>query len=221
MGSTESLDKIREDYNKTDATRSTGYHGKNSELTWIQRLKKQTSHDLNDSDDGEEAQDERPSPDGDQYQTSFIGSEVNPVSESTYHCDDLPVLISEGIDPFESPPKDVSDALFHNYLGTIHPVFPIIGRSYFIEQYQRHITQRSGAHHWLAILNVIFAISAKYAHLTRAEWRGNETDHLVYFTRARMLGFNADSILGHAEMQRIQITGLMAFYLMATSQINR
>lgn len=41
---------------------------------------------------------------------------------------------------------------------------------------------------WRAILNLIFAIGAKYSDLTKAKWRGDDRHHLIYFTRARMLG---------------------------------
>lgn len=223
VGSTESLDHITEDFNQSLATRATGFMGKNSEVTWMQRLKKETilSSDLND----------KAVPtlqtDADGNSTSPLldvpGAGMTPINESTYHCDDLTILIPDRVDPNEVPPRQIADALFQIYLDTVHPSFPIIGKLNFINQYQKFLEAPNidTGDRWKAVLNLIFAIGAKYSHLVQAEWRGDERDHLIYFTRARMLGFNADSVLGHSDLQRVQITGLMSFYLTAINQINR
>lgn len=218
VGSTQSLDKIEEDFDRDSATRATGYHGKNSELTWMQRLKRNTTNGSSDDHD---------SVDEEQYPSSLqadpSGSGLSPVNESTYHCDDLTISVAEQVDAFELPTRHIANALLQNYMDTVHSAFPIIGRMTFTQQYQKFFDNENteAGNSWLAILNLIFAIGAKYSHLIQAEYRGDRKDHLIYFTRARMLGFNADSILGHAELQKVQITGLMAFYLMATNQINR
>ena len=150
--------------------------------------------------------------------------EEQPISASTYHCDDLSVFVTDQVvDPFELPTKDLADHLFQSYIDTVHPAFPILGRSTFINQYE--IFANRGAlntgNNWRAILNLIFAIGAKYSHLIQGELRGDERDHLIYFTRARLLGFNAESILAHPELQQVQVAGLMAFYLTTINQVNR
>lgn len=223
VGSTESLDQISEDFNRNPASRATGFHGKNSELTWVQRLKRQATQC---SDDGEEtpqeqAIDER----GSSLSPSHhYGTGLAPISDSSYQCDDLTVLITDRVDPFEMPPQATGNLLFQCYMDTVHPSFPIIGKNYYTSQYEAYIlenNQMKAGHDWLAILNLIFAIGAKYSQLTKAEWRSDSRDHLIYFTRARMLGFNADSILGHAGLQKVQVAGLLTFYLMAINQVNR
>ena len=234
-GSTGSLDRINEDYNRSAASRATGFMGKSAEVTWMQRLKKRQATFGSESGEDEDGEDQ-PNVDGKQtsqpfanglqhLNTSFYrkGGSSPRVSESTYHCDDLTVLIPDQVDPFEIPPRHTANALYQSYLDTVHPAFPIIGKITFTNQFQTFLDndKANTGHNWLAILNLIFAIAAKYSHLVQAEWRGDERDHLIYFTRARMLGFNGETILGHAELQRVQITGLMAFYLMAINQINR
>lgn len=222
-GSTESLDCIDEDYNRNPAARATGYHGKNSEVTWMQRLKRQTGQDSEE----QEHDDEGSLPSGQSspaLHNEIFGSDLTPISESTYHCDDLTLTPPHHVDPFEMPSQATANMLFQSYLETVHPAFPIIGKSTFISQYQAFQLKEDQSkinQNWLAILNLIFAIGAKYSHLIQAEWNGDQTDHLVYFTRARILGFNSEAILGHAELQKVQITGLMSFYLMALNQINR
>ena len=152
------------------------------------------------------------------------GTGLTPINEASYHCDDLTLTPPGNIDPFEVPPQATANLLFQSYLETVHPAFPIIGKNTFTSQYQAFQLSPDRTkinHNWLAILNLIFAIGAKYSHLIQAEWRGDKMDHLVYFTRARILGFNSDAILSHAELQRVQVAGLMSFYLLALNQINR
>ncbi len=133
----------------------------------------------------------------------------------------MDITISEEVDRYAVPLSDTADKLFNVYMDTVHPTFPIISKTAFSEQYHQYSTVENIRPNWLAILNLIFAIGAKHSHLVQADWRGDVNDHLIYFTRARLLGFYGDNILGHADLQRVQITGLMTFYLMAINQINR
>lgn len=155
-------------------------------------------------------------------QTQSLGATgLNPVSQSSYHCDDVDITISEEVDRYAVPPPVTVDKLFNVYMDTVHPTFPIINRTAFSEQYHQFARGEDVRPNWLAILNLIFAIGAKHSHLVQADWRGDVNDDLVYFARARLLGFDGDHILGHSDLQRVQITGLMTFYLMAINQINR
>lgn len=222
-GSTASLDHTNEDFNLSLATRATGFIGKNSELTWMQRLKMEIAQSLDDNDTAMPTFHTGGDDNSMSLHLDVPGVDKTPVHESTYHCDDLTVLIPDRVDVNEVPPTQIANALFQMYLDTVHPSFPIIGKLNFINQYQRFIDTPhiNTGDSWKAILNLIFAIGAKYSHLVQAEWQGDERDHLVYFTRARMLGFNADSVLGHSDLQTVQITGLMSFYLTSINQINR
>ena len=225
-GSTGSLDCIDEDYNLNPAARATGYQGKNSELTWMQRLKRQTARS-EDETDGVNDDDETSLLDSETsptFHNDDFGSGFSPIRESTYRCDDLTLIPPGHVDQFEVPPHATANMLFQSYLETVHPAFPIIGKNTFISQYQAFQSSQDQSkinQNWLAILNLIFAIGAKYSHLVQADWSGDGVGHLVYFTRARMLGFHWDAILGHAEIQKVQIAGLMSFYLLAENQINR
>lgn len=211
-GSTKSLGHVDEDFNRTAASRATGFMGKNSELTWMQRLKKEA--DVSPGFDEEVMLMS--------HSASLQDNPQHPINESTYHCDDLSMLVLDHVEPYEVPPRQIADLLFERYLDTVHPAFPIIGKTTFLDQYRTYYSKniQAGAN-WLAILNLIFAIGAKYSRLIQADWGGEEGDDLTYFTRARLLGFNTDSILDHAGLQSVQIAGLMAFYLSAINQINR
>ena len=182
----------------------------------MQQLKRSTSQNLEGNEDNDDEHEDS------LHNESAPG--LTPVNEASYHCDDLTLTPPGDIDPFEVPPQAIANMLFQSYLETVHPAFPIIGKNTFISQYQAFQLSRDRTkinHNWLAILNLIFAIGAKHSHLIQADWCGDKMDHLVYFTRARILGFNSDTILSHAELQRVQIAGLMSFYLLALNQINR
>lgn len=139
-----------------------------------------------------------------------------------YHLDMLEISVPGPVPVYQMPPRPIADQLFADYLETVHPFFPIINRPLFQTQFDKFFgdSVRPGDK-WLAILNLIFAIAAKHAHLTQAPWRGNKDDHLVYLTRARILSMNGDVLFSHPDLQQVQVEGLTAFYLLACDHINR
>lgn len=233
VGSNGSLDHIKEDFNRSPLTRATGYIGKNSEVIWMQRLKEQArshspnqgpkDHETDGIDRVSQAGSKSREPDGNKSSKPAPEGEEVAIHEATYHCDDLTLLPPAQVDAYELPPKQAADMLFQNYLETVHPTFPFIGKTTFASQYQTLYENNNvgPGDNWLAILNLIFAIGAKYSHLIQAEWRGDERDHLIYFTRARVLAMNGDSLFSHPDLQQVQVAALTSFYLLATNQINR
>ncbi|KAE8150542.1 fungal-specific transcription factor domain-containing protein [Aspergillus avenaceus] len=206
IGSLDAIDRVEEDVNRNASSRATGHMGKNSEVTWMQRLRKETEHRVR----------KLPGP-----------SEIEPEGEfalhsMNYHLDDLDVSVPGPVQVYWMPPRHVADKLFDDYLETVHPFYPIISRTLFRAQYRTFFDSAARpGDKWLAILNLIFAISAKHAHLTKAPWRGDDNDHLVYLTRARILSMNGDALFSHPDLQQVQVEGLVAFYLLASDQINR
>lgn len=233
VGSTGAADRIREDFNRSEEARTTGFMGKNSEITWLQRLRQENQFgDLSQPDaklefskktGGAVPLFENTSPEGEVKKSLPDDFEGFSVNESSYHLDDFTVFVPDTIDRFGMPPREIADQLFKAYLDSVHPSFPIIGKTTFSSQYRRFIegSASSPGLRWLAIMNMIFAIGAKYGHLIQAEWRGDERDHLIYFSRARLLSLNGNTIFNHADLQQVQVSGLIAFYLLSTSQINR
>ena len=144
------------------------------------------------------------------------------VASSNYYLDDLDMPASVQVDIYEVPSRETATKLFNAYLTSVHPSYPIIGISTFVSQFQVYFNQPSlkPGNKWLAILNLIFAIGAKYAHLTDAEWKGHQDDHHTYFSRARALSLD-DQLLHHPDLQQLQVEGLASFYLLASGHINR
>ncbi|KAL9114288.1 MAG: hypothetical protein Q9227_001710 [Pyrenula ochraceoflavens] len=209
-GSTGAVDRLEEDVNRTEQTRAMGFMGKNSDVTWMHAVQEESQgpNGIGRKDSGYDK----------------VGAFT--IAESNYHLDDMPLEPPGPVGPFDLPPQDIADNLFNVYLSTVHPSFPIIGRNNFTSQYRQfwgkpHDVSIRRATKWRAILNLIFAIGAKYAHLVQADWRGDERDHLVYFTRARHLSLGADVMFAHPDLQLIQVYGLTGFYLLSTNQVNR
>ena len=229
MGSTGALDMTLEDFASNEHSRATGFMGKNSEITWMQRLRQEnkygssSSHDL----DGEPPRKSKEKLVNDLRNNDEISAhlpdedEEFTVSDSSYHCDDFAMPSLDHVDPYEFPTVDTSKQLYDTYITRVHPTFPIIGKTTFTSQFHRFMEGNIPGGKWLAILNLIFAISAKYSHLVQADWRGDDRDHLIYFTRARLLSMNGETIFQHSDLQQIQVGGLMSLYLLCTSQVNR
>jgi hypothetical protein len=210
IGSLDGVDRVEEDLNRTEASRATGYMGKNSELTWMQRLRREAEQRV-------------------RMQPGVLSGalEMEPDGEHAlhavnYHLDDLDIAIPSPVQVYWMPPRHLADRLFEDYMTTVHPFFPIISGTLFRTQYRTFFESAARpGDKWMAILNIIFAIASKHARLTHAPWGGDEHDHLVYFTRARMLSMNGDTLFNHPDLQQVQVEGLTAFYLLASDQINR
>ena len=230
VGSTGSLDRINEDFNRSDSARTTGFMGKISEVTWIHRMKDQLGTSSPPGDDQNKTMVDGylirlrfSQPSTKCHSSSPNSATYDGIASSSYHCDDFELMSADQVDPSELPPRQTAEFLLNTYLESVHSTFPIIGKLNFSSQVRNffdNVQSRPGKH-WLAILNLVFAIAAKYTHLIKSKKRGDERDHLVYFTRARLLGINADSVLAQPDLQRVQITALMAFYLLSVNQINR
>ncbi|OQE28612.1 hypothetical protein PENSTE_c003G05810 [Penicillium steckii] len=210
IGSLEAIDRVEEDLNRTEHSRATGFMGKNSEITWMQRLQREAEHRSKGlAGSLEPGQSKRQDDD-------LALHAVN------YHLDDMDISVPQPVDVYAMPPRELADKLFDDYLRTVHPFFPMINRPLFSSQYRTFFESAAQpGDKWLAILNMIFAIASKHAHLIEAPWKGEDKDHLLYLTRARILSMNGDILFSHPDLQQVQVEGLIAFYLLSSDQINR
>ncbi|KAI3272412.1 transcriptional regulator family: Fungal Specific TF [Penicillium roqueforti] len=210
IGSLGDIDQVGEDLNRNEHSRATGYMGKTSEITWLQRLQRGAQHHSH--------QLLYPS----EYGRSKRQDDDLALYAVNYHLDEEDISVPEPVDTYAVPPRQLADKLLDDYLRTVHPFFPIIHRPLFTAQYRTFFDGNANpSDKWLAILNMIFAISAQHAHLIRASWRGEERDHLIYLTRSRVLSMSGDDLFSHPDLQQVQVEGLVAFYLLSSDQINR
>lgn len=211
IGSLEAIDRVEEDFNRTNQGRSTGFMGKNSEITWMRQLQKeakQRSHGL----EGEIQSISAQSPDNEFKLPAF-----------NYHLDDLGLDITDdSVNPFEIPPRQQVDQLFEDYMQTVHPFFPILNRPLFSKQCYKFLDHgASPSNKWLAIFNMVLAIAAKHTQIINSQYCGNDQDHALYIKRACTLSMNQKALFDHPDLQQVQVEGLIAFYLLSAGHINR
>ncbi|CAG8260312.1 unnamed protein product [Penicillium olsonii] len=218
----DSGDHTEEDFNRDETSRATGFIGRSSEITWLQKLSKVVNVECEawpatlpnaNEDNGLPSPTLTPRPDNpnDPWVVAF-----------NYYLDDLDIPTADPSDMYGVPSRETATHLLNAFLTSVHPSFPIIGVSTFVPQFQVFFSQPSlkPGNKWLAILNLIFAIAAKFGQLTNADWREEDDDHQAYFARARALSLE-DQILHHPDLQQLQVEGLTAFYLNALGHINR
>ncbi|PWY88805.1 fungal-specific transcription factor [Aspergillus sclerotioniger CBS 115572] len=204
------VDYIKEDFNKDEVSQATGFIGQSSEISWIQNLSRELNRGLETAKSGETMQQSLPE----------LGGGI--ISTSNYHLDYQEMPIVERPEAYALPSKDIATKLYKTYLDWVHPSFPIIGTTPFGPQFQAFFsnpTLRPG-NKWLAILNLIFAIAARYAYISEVDWSLTKDDHCVYFSRARILSMD-DRQFHHPDLQQLQVEGLTALYMLALGHMNR
>ncbi|OJJ48135.1 hypothetical protein ASPZODRAFT_130073 [Penicilliopsis zonata CBS 506.65] len=245
VGTLEELDLIDEDLNRNERSRATGFFGKTSEVSWMQKLEdsaERQGHGSFSNQAGSVC--DRISNDPNLIS---MGGGSNPLNAMSYHLDDLNISVVGPVDPYAVPTKEVADRFFNAYMASVHPSFAVIRRTTFTTQYELFWRDRTRPNRrWLAILNMIFALGCRCCRLAgqehtdrhegdaeaeaeaqseaggqgEGEQLKNEDDH-IFLTRARMLSLNGSVLFEHPDLQQIQVEFLVAFYLMAIGQINR
>lgn len=208
VDSSHCLDCINEDFNKDEISQATGYIGQSSEISWIHSL----GRDINgDTEHGTPSE------------AIFLSiSDSSPISASNYHVDDQELPNIERQEAYALPSKDVASKLYNCYLDWVHPTFPIIGTTPFGKQFHAFFndTRLHTGNKWLAVLNLLFAIAARYAYISEAEWQLNKNNHWLYFSRARVLSID-DWSFHHPDLQQLQVEGLTALYMLSLGHVNR
>ncbi|KAJ5659973.1 hypothetical protein N7507_006424 [Penicillium longicatenatum] len=197
------LDYTEEDFNRDEKLQAMGFVGEHSEMSWLYRLKRDLDQDTK-------------TPTSDRFDRPSISS-VN------YFQDDSKLPVLEDVDLRACPPQHVARQLVDSYFHTVHPTFPIVGMTTFLGQYNSFYTNPNvqPGKRWLAILNLIFAITARHSLLMGQPPHLGVESYLVYFTRAWRLGIDNVALLSHPNLQQVQVEGLAAFYLLSVGQVNR
>ncbi|KAL1845826.1 hypothetical protein Plec18170_009532 [Paecilomyces lecythidis] len=205
------VDYTDEDFNRNKKAQATGFVGTYSDTSWMQKLKRDIHEESNST-----------VPVSSQVPRG-ANDESYSVASVSYFLDDIELSVAGDIDPYQLPSQAVADKLLNSYFNVVHPSFPIVGKVTFMHQYRLFYSKPSvrPGNKWLAILNLIFALAAKYTTLIEDTWRGPDSDHFVYFTRACQLSINKAPLLAHPDLQQVQVEGLMSFYFLTIGQVNR
>lgn len=96
--------------------------GKNSEVTWLQRLRREAE--------------QRSKKESGTYEPNADAEEEYALHSMNYHLDDMDISVPGPIHVYQMPPRQLADTLFEDYLISVHSFFPIISRPLFCTQYQ-------------------------------------------------------------------------------------
>ncbi|KAF1967985.1 hypothetical protein BU23DRAFT_280974 [Bimuria novae-zelandiae CBS 107.79] len=213
---------VNEDLLRSRKSRETGYVGKGAEVHWLHSLQDQMSASKPDQD----GQGSCGNPTSLGRAREGTANPAASVTDATFYLDSDSAELQMEVNPRDLPPVHIAEKLLECYMITIHKSFPILPDR-FEDQFQGYFQAvKSGRpllnvpDQWLAILNVVFAIGARYSHLIGAEWRGEERDHLTYMTRAiRLLG--SWPFATAPSLATIQVTGLLSFYYQVIGHVSR
>ncbi|KAL4946963.1 fungal-specific transcription factor domain-containing protein [Aspergillus filifer] len=202
VGSLNEIDILAEDPNRDFASRAVGYIGKESEISWMQKLEAEATKLDNEH-----------------------GSH-DPIEESitamSYHIDHI--QIAEPYfpgDPTLLPPRSWAARLVNIYFMAIAPSFPLLHKPLFLSQFnQAYQGPADPPARWLAVLNLILAVGSKWYQLADPV-TGKDVDDRVYLSRA--IALNTPRYLGieHPDLNQVQVDLLLAIYYLTLGQVNR
>ncbi|KAL4994263.1 fungal-specific transcription factor domain-containing protein [Aspergillus recurvatus] len=199
VGSLDELDILTEDPNRTKESRAAGYIGKESEISWMQKL----DTEARKLGKGQEETTEES------------------IASMSYHVDNLSITDPAPVDPRLLPPRSWAARLVDIFFWSIAPSFPLLNRTLFMSQFEAAFS--SSAHptsKWLAVLNLVFAVSAKYYQQAEPV-AGKDVDDRVFLSRALCLRSSHHLVLEHADLHEVQIDLLLAIYYLVSGQVNR
>lgn len=203
VGSNEDLDYLDEDLLRNHESRQTGYVGQNSEVQWLRSVQRQSQNQEGEpfglpyGPPGASDQDiDERSRALHQRRIEHESGPVRHVTDATFYLDNDNLELDVVVNPYELPDPEIAEQLLDCYMSTVHSSFPIVPPS-FEDQVRRFtfsLKQNRAFRvpdRWRALLNLVFAIGAKYSHLIDTDWQGSDRDHLVYMTRAsHLIGMN-------------------------------
>jgi hypothetical protein len=133
-------------------------------------------------------------------------------SETNFYLDDDGIRLLNSDNPFLLPLESLATALSRCYFQTIYVTFPIIASDIENQLQVYYHSMKSGhtvmfPQSWYAIINIVFAIGARFSHITNAEWHSDPLDEMVYISRAcQLLGLNdAAVVLLAPDLPRVQV----------------
>lgn len=233
VGSNDETDVLDKDIVQNRASQATGFIGKSSELQWYRSLRQEIER----HEQGHEDPNSPYGPPGASAESSMQRiaaqrqrqrQELNaPTSTSTFYLDGEGVEVDYTVDPYALPTTEVAQRLLELYMGSVQDVFPVLSQKVFSTQARHFITSMAPGRpmhvpeKWLAILNLVFAIGARFSHLTGADWQSDSKTYVVYQSRAHILSMCEPSLIHQPDLMRLQITALYAFYLTAVGNVNR
>jgi hypothetical protein len=233
VGSNEDLDFLDKDLLEREPSDKTGFLGRNSQVQWMRTLQRKLNEpEIEPSNmpyappgDGPEAIDKRAHA---LHQREQHSAPARPLQEFYFYLDNETLEPVDNVDPDAMPPIETAERLYTFYQEAVHTPFRILDDQYFgqLKTYYAMIEQGSAFNvtsKWKAIMNLVFAIGARFSHVIGAPWQADDHDHIVYMSRAtyflELTKFTA--IITTPDLAMIQATGLLSFYYLAVGHVSR
>lgn len=233
VGSNEDLDFIDEDVLGEQEPGEPGYMGRNSQVQWMRTLQRKldepegepTNLPYAPPGEGQKAVDTRAHA---LHQRQGRSGGKLPMKECYFYLDHEEINNLDNVQPDTIPPVETAEQLSEFYQKAVHTPFRILDDTFFdqlrtyYEMAQRGNALSVGAQ-WKAIMNLVFAIGARFSHLIGADWQADDRDHLVYMSRAvHLLELTKLNTLASApDNYIIQATGLLSFYYLAIGHVSK
>jgi hypothetical protein len=193
-GSVEDLDFLDEDLLEAQGPGGTGFLGRNSQVQWMRALERKLEQPEDESHDflyappgdSEEAINKRAEA---LHQRRQRSSDTGRLVDYYFYLDNNKIDHVENVDPHVIPPPKTAEKLFASYQVAVHTPFRVLEDDFEAQlrtfyQMDQHDVATNVSAQWKAVLNLAFAIGARFSHLVGADWQADDRDHLVYMSRA-------------------------------------
>ena len=171
--------------------------GRNSQMQWMRALEQKLNEPGAEPDDlpfappgqGQKAVEKRAH--ALHQRQARSGSKLHvSLAQCYFYLDDEDIDAVDDADADDYPPVEIAERLTEIYKKAVHAPFRIIEESFF-EQMRTfyEIVQRGKVppivgSRWKAVMNMLFAIGARFSHLIGIDWQAGDRDHLIYMSRA-------------------------------------
>jgi hypothetical protein len=190
--SDEEIDLLDEDL--LPGPSETGYLGRNSQVQWMRTLQLKL-----DQAEGKFSHLPHAPPEGDHeaiakradapylHQQQPLSSRA--LKDYYFYLDKDPVDDVKTVHPDIIPSAKTAERLFDIYQSAVVTPFQILDDQ-FRDQLGTYyeLVQRGGALNvcpkWKAIMNLVFAVGARFSQLVDADWQADDCDHSIYMARA-------------------------------------
>jgi hypothetical protein len=172
----------------------TGYLGRNSQVQWMRTLQLKLdqaegkfSHLPHAPSGGSDEAIAKRADASHLHQAQSLSS--RPLKDYYFYLDKDPVDNLKTVHTNIVPSAETAERLFNIYQSAVGTPFRILDDQ-FGEQLREYyeLVQRGGAltvcPKWKAIMNLVFAIGARFSQLVGADWQAEDCDHSVYMARA-------------------------------------
>lgn len=192
---------------------ASGYIGKMSEMSWIQRAF-ETLRGQSDK--------LRP-----EAQIGDADHSFTTTTAFNYFLDDDDILAvdEDFVDQYHTPDPQSALILSEAYFHAMQGAFPFVIRDRFLQDMFALRQKARGLswsdRRWLALANLVWAIGSKWLENTKMGDSDAFDSHQMYYARARALGLDHRIMFDHPNLERVQGIGILSFYLLVNGSITR